>query len=722
MRARWVRWRPIAAAVGLALVLVTLAHPLAAASDVWANVGPAQGIAGLAGRYPLGNYALDEHFTAISAGVFSGVDVSGVPPMIAYFLADVLWQLTAFLANALISLFSFAFSLDLVNGSEATGGAGALGPVAAAIHSIYANVFGQPWLVVAVAVAGLWAMWKGLVQRRYSETAGSLGLSLIYVVLALFFVAQPAQTIGSASAWTNAMSGAFLGIAQHGSPSGTQQAKQAGADQLFSLLVFEPWTVLEFGGTEHCVRAGTGSGGTEPVSVPVRPLARSAVREVELERRLAAGEEVSSEGKVCIDNAKKYAAHFLRFGPGSSERNAEYTALHEGDSSKLPEADPERHGYRLGPPDKPAADAMGEGGQYQRLLVALVVFVGELGAFCLLGALSVGVILAQILLLLLLAFAPVALVAAVIPGRGHDFFKGWLSKLASYLLRKAAYSLILAILLAVCAAIAAATSALGWFMSFGLQALFLWAVFLQRRTLTESLIGIATGPNAPGREGALRVLALYYGARTVNRPLRGLRRSARRAVGGTVGRLSGGKGGPPPSSSSGPGPETDPDRPGGGGAQGASAPRAARTQRRASSAANAAERAPASKRSEAPPAPRPRKGRGGSRPTPPQAGRVEGAGSAAQPAAPRQHPTPGRPEAPRRPAAPAPQPEQAGQGESPLAAELRAERERLSDSAAKARDAARKPERPAAERRKPGPPVSPPARRRRRFGKRGGRR
>ena len=63
----------------------------------------------------------------------------------------------------------------LVNGSQATGGAGALAPVSQAIHSIYANVFGGPWLVLAVAVVGIWAMWKALVQRRYSETAGALG-------------------------------------------------------------------------------------------------------------------------------------------------------------------------------------------------------------------------------------------------------------------------------------------------------------------------------------------------------------------------------------------------------------------------------------------------------------------------------------------------------------------------------------------------------------------
>lgn len=713
------RWRPVWAAVGLALALVAFAHPLAQASDVWGNVGPASGIAGLASRYPLGNYALDEHFTAVSAGVFSGVDVSGVSPMIAYFLADVLWQLTAFLANALISLFGFAFSLDLLNGSEATGGAGALGPVAAAIHSIYTNVFGAPWLVVAVAVAGIWAMWKALVQRRYSETAGSLGLSLIYIVLALFFVAQPAQTIGAASKWTNAMSGAFLSIAQHGSPSGTSQAKQAGADQLFSLLVFEPWAVLEFGGLDHCVKAGSGSGGSEPVSVPVRPLAQSASREAELSRRLAAGEEVSSEGKLCIDNAKKYAAHFLRFGPGTSERNQEYEALKEGDSSKLPQADPTRSSYRLDPADKPAADAMEQGGQYQRLLLALVVFVGELGAFCLLGALSVGVILAQVLLLLMLAFAPVALVAAVIPGRGHEFFKGWLAKLAGYLLRKAAYSLVLAILLAVTAAIAAATSALGWLMSFGLQALFFWAVFIQRRQLTESLIGIATGPKAPGREGALRVLALYYGARSAGRPLRDIRRSARRAVGGTAGRLGGGGARRrPPSSSPAPPSGTDQRDPAGAGVQSdpaatrPAAAEASKATRRGASPSRAAAPGPRRKRGKPAPAPRPRKGGSGA-PAPPGEAQRPGGG---EKTATRQEPAgPKRSQGSRRASSPAPPPQQGGRGESPLSAELRAERER---AAAEQRRAARKP-RPAAEGRTPAAP-SPPARRGRRFGKWGG--
>ena len=61
--------------------------------------------------------------------------------------------------------------------------------------------------------------------------------------------------------------------------------------------------------------------------------------------------------------------------------------------------------------------------------------------------------------------------------------------------------MILAILLAVNGALASATAQLGWLMSFGLQSLFFWAVFLQRKTLADSLIGIATGPKRPGAGG-----------------------------------------------------------------------------------------------------------------------------------------------------------------------------------------------------------------------------
>jgi hypothetical protein len=715
--------RRVVVTLCLAALIVLLAHPVAgAASDVWGNVGPSPQVGGegIAGRYPLTNYSLDQHFDAVEASLTGGVDVSGVPPMIAFFLASILWLGTSFLANLLITLFGFAFGLDLVTGSQATGGAGALAPVSRAIHSIYAGVLGEPWLVLAVAIAGIWAMWKALVLRRYSETAGALGLSLVYVVLALFFVSQPGATIGSVSKWTNEMSGAFLSISSHGNATSSRQAKEDTANELFDLLVFKPWVVLNFGGIEHCVRAGTGSGDSDPESVAVRPLSSNPARDAALARRLQAGSEITADGKVCVNNANKYAPRFLRYSLGvdeHDERDREYEALNDGDASDLPDAG--RSGYRLGVADKPATDAMEEGGQYQRLLLAMVLFVGELGAFLLLGSLSIGVILAQVLLLLLLAFSPVALIAAVIPGRGHDFFKGWLEKLAGYLLRKAAYSLILAVLLAVSGALSSATDQLGWLMSFGLQSLFFWAVFLQRKTLADSLIGIATGPKAPGRDASLKLLSVYAGGRMAGRFAQPLRRGARSAA-GAPGRLAGAvrRDG-----------ESDPrrvplfgtshNRPVGEDAPPIDAPGGSKRSRSAAASTGEAGKGTPGSQTRAADAPGTPTASGKrvvrrKRPSPSDPATTDG--PSRDPRSEKEQP--GRPvrREGKQPAAgqpPARKATSATQDEDTLGAELRAERER-------SREAARKP--PAAEKRPDTRPDAPsPPRRRRKWRKGGGR-
>ncbi len=510
---RWAarRRRRLALLLALTVALVLLAGPAALAGDVYSNIGPAPQLppGGLMGRWPIANYELDQYFPAISVGFTSGVDASGVAPMIAYFGAQVIWMITAFLANAVITLFAFAFNLDLLNGNGAPG-SGALAPISTAIHNLYSSTFGAPWLIAAVVLAGCWAMWKALVQRRYTETAGALAVSLLYCVLAIGIVTQPQRTIAPASRLSNQLSTALLSLGTQGSLGSEQQAKSQASDQLFRLLVLDPWTVLEFGGLEHC----TTTGGGKTRSVAVRPLSANPTRDAQLAAQLESATEVHAEGKTCVNDANKYAPHFLAYPFQSSGRNSEHEALEHGTEEDLPESDPAKNSgaYPLGPADEPAAEAMGKGGQYQRLLLAVLILAGELGAFCLLGALALGVILAQILLLMLLAFAPVALVIAVFPGRGHAFFRAWIAKLAGYLARKVVYSLILTVVLAVCQALDDATSNLGWLLAFALQAAFLWAVFLQRNKLAGDLLAVAAGPQA-GREGASRLQTLYYTTR-----------------------------------------------------------------------------------------------------------------------------------------------------------------------------------------------------------------
>ncbi len=497
-------------AIGAALWLLLVVAP-AFAGDVYGNIGPAPQVTGggIFGRYPIANYQLDQYFPAISVGLTSGVDVSGVVPMIAYFFAEVLWIITAFLANGVIVLFGFAFNLDLVNGNGSPG-SGALTPISSAIHNLYANTFGAPWLVAAIVLAGCWAMWKALVQRRYTETAGALAVSLLYCVLAIGIVTQPERTIAPASKLSNQLSTALLSLTNQGSISNEQQAKSAASDQLFELLVLNPWTVLEFGGTEHCTTTSNG----KTRSVAVRPLSSDPAQDSRLAAQLENGVEVKAEGKTCINNRNKYASHFLAYPFQSPGRNSEHEALEHGSDEDLPSSDPAKTdgSYPLGQADEPAAEAMGKGGQLQRLLLAIIILAGEIGAFLLLGALALGVILAQILLLTLLCFAPVALLLAVFPGRGHDFFRSWLGKLAGYLARKVIYSLILAVVLAVCQALDDATSNLGWLLAFVLQAAFLWTIFIQRDRLTRDLLAATAGPGA-AQAGIDKLQTLYYATR-----------------------------------------------------------------------------------------------------------------------------------------------------------------------------------------------------------------
>lgn len=511
---RWAAARRgrLALVFAFTIPLVLLAHPGALAADVFGNIGPAPQLppGGWVGRYPVERYSLDQYFSAISVGFTSGVDTSGVAPMIAYFGAQVIWLITCFLANGVILLFALAFNLNLLTGSG-TPGSGALTPVSAAIHSLYTNTFGTPWLIAMVTLVGCWAMWKALVQRRYTETAGALAVSFVYFVLAVGIVTQPEQTIGPASRLSNELSTSLLSLTNEGGVGDEATAKTGASNQLFELLVLNPWTVLEFGGIEHCATVSHGA----PRSVAVRPLSSNPVLDTQLAAQLENGTEVKGEaGKTCINNRNKYATHFLAYQFQSPSRNSEHEALEHADDEDLPESDPGRTNgaYPLGPADEPAAEAMGKGGQYQRLLLAIVILLGELGAYLLLGALALGVILAQILLLTLLAFAPVALLIGIFPGRGHDFFRNWLAKLAGYLARKVIYSLVLAIVLAVCQALDDATSNLGWLLAFALQAAFLWTVFLERNRLTRDLLAGTVGPRA-ANEGTSRLANLYYATR-----------------------------------------------------------------------------------------------------------------------------------------------------------------------------------------------------------------
>ena len=501
--------RRVALVLAGALVLVLLAGPGAVAkdlgTDVLGNISPAPqpgGSGALVDRFALSAYALDFH---TQVGI---TELDGVPPTIAQWAAAQIWSLTSFLLKTVIDLFTWAFSLDLLGADPGRGHDGALAPVARAISSLYENVIGEAWMVAAILAAGIWGIWKALVQRRYTETAAALSVSVAFVLVALLFVYQPERTVGQASRWTNTLSLAFLSGTNRGTIDDPARAKREVADQLFDALVYRPWVVLEFGGLRHCVDTHhpDSDGYPRPVSPhdPARTVCRDHLRPQ-------------------ADGHGGYAPRFLRYPAGSRERNAEYNALRKGD---VPAGrDAQFQGYAVNKSDSPAVDIQQEHGAYQRLTLAAVFFVGALGAVVLLGFLSLAVILAQVVALVLLGFAPVALVIGIFPRAGHDFFRNWLGKLATAVFIKALYSLVIAIVVAVSAALASSTASLGFLFSFALQAIFFWAIFLYRRQITARLVTATTGHHY--HERLPRITAVQRAGDIATRPVSALIGSAR---------------------------------------------------------------------------------------------------------------------------------------------------------------------------------------------------
>jgi hypothetical protein len=496
-------------------------------SDVFGNVMPESRVDGedrLINRWPVSHYQLDVN---IDQGTFG---VNNIGPVIFSELAASLWEFTSWLTKLTIDLFTWAFSLDLINGDRgpSTAGpaspgetSGALDPVASAVESLYTDVLGRSWMVAAIIAAGLWGTWKALVQRRYTESAGALAISVIFAVLALWIINSPQATVGVASELSNDMSLAFLGGVTQGDPSNPSEARDDVADTLFDRHVYEPWVVLNFGGLRHCVNTESELDGGYPR--PVSPY--------------------DPDANVCRDHVERgsdghggYASRFLAHPPRSEARTTEFEKLRDGQTPNdaeaggglTPGSDDGGGAYEVDKSDSPAVDIQQAGGAYQRLALAGVVALLNLGVVVLLGFLSLAIILAQVLALVLLAFAPVALIIGIFPGRGHDFFKTWGAKLLTAIAVKAIYSLVLAIVLAVGLALSATADAgeLGFLFAFGLQALFFWAIFIYRKQLVARLTQATTGRDGDRSEPSpMRYLAAGGAVRLATQPLRSLRRA-----------------------------------------------------------------------------------------------------------------------------------------------------------------------------------------------------
>jgi hypothetical protein len=385
-------------------------------------------------RYPLSAYELDQH---VDAGL---TNLSGTVDAIPHALAAMIWSIDRHVSEWIINLFGAAFSVDMLSGAS---------PLRAAASSSARQLYyqvAQPLLTTAIVVAGLWAMWQLLAQRRYADGAGALGVTIGYCLICMAIVLAPAATIGTLAGASRELSTGVLGAVL---PSDGTSATRSASEGLRASLIHEPWILLNFGASTHCLDAD---------DKPVEPASTKAD-----------GTPIAPRGARCLDS-HSLASGFLTHEPGSDDRKHAFENLNDGTAL-------EKRSVRI---------QTGAAG-YDRVALALGLLLASTGAVVLVGGLALGMIAAQLYALLLIGCAPIVLLASFLPGSGHHIAGVWLKQLIGAIFRSAVYCLYLSLAAGLSIAVAKAAPTIGSIGALTLQAALWWGLVIYGRTLSQRL-------------------------------------------------------------------------------------------------------------------------------------------------------------------------------------------------------------------------------------------
>lgn len=466
----------------------------------------------IAHPYPLSSYGVD-----VRVG-FSLTKVENNLLGALQNVAALVWMGLVYLLKGALLLLEWAFSLDLVGD--------ALPGAKRALAILHERVLGEPWFLAAISVAGLWGIWRGLVQRKTIETIGGLAATVLLMVAALVVIANPAGTVGYASRLSNEAALGLLSAASTGRVAEPERSFSDAMRGLHDSLVLEPWCALEFGDVEWCLSRARKGGSLTNADVWLAFPAQSGQRESLY--KLTKGEQLEGGGILGgisfgdLTNSVREVATGSPLGAALGIGKLGKEALRGEDAKlsgrvrELVHKNPERVRMQEG------------GGTFPRIALLALIAAGMLGAVALLLYLGIRLLLAAIMSLILLLLAPVMLLAPAFGESGRATFVAWAKRLVGALAAKLVYALLLALVLVAASAIAALR--IGWFGAWLLQLAFWWGVLFKRK----ELMGFMSAGRGAIRHGAGGARHAYRDARAAGFALGAARRGALRVGGAPV--------------------------------------------------------------------------------------------------------------------------------------------------------------------------------------------
>jgi hypothetical protein len=418
----------------------------------------------VATQAPTGNYAFDVNIDTGLLGLGSGVISAAIQDI----LVMPAWMMLVWVVHALLVALEWSFTLDLLASPTIS----ALGH---ALRETQAS-FTRPWLMLALAVASVLAVYHGLIRRRVAETAGQAALMLAMTVGGLWVVSDPAGTVGALADWADRASLGTFGAVAQGTPNGSVVTLADGMAEVFAVTIEPAWCYMEFGEVAWC----RDSSRLDP---RLRAAGLTIAKGLEHESATERGRDESHSAEL-LRAARTNGQLFLALPGNTEQRNS------IGASGSLLRAICQSSSVTAcRGPTAAEAEFRTQGGTISRCMGLGLIAGGALGAILTLGYFALRLLEASIMTLLYLLMAPAAVLAPALGDGGRLAFRVWAGRLFGAAASKLLFGFMLGAVLLMLR-ILSDLQALGWWIQWLLTSCLWWGAFRHRhRLLSFGLLG-----------------------------------------------------------------------------------------------------------------------------------------------------------------------------------------------------------------------------------------
>lgn len=449
------------------------------------------------GRYPTSNYGFEVH-------IDTGLDniVGNFQALLAH-IANAIWQASLFVLSLVMTLLGWALELNPFGDNRT------MAEISAGLERFY-RAFTSPWLVVAMVIVGAAGLWRGLVRRDAAGAIGGALFSLALMVVALWVIHAPEQSVGRASDLSNKVAKTLISAPQSGSLSRPDATYAEATADVWHAMTLPGFAALNFSNVDWALSEPDPELLTKADekacldyaylrSIPDRWLADVFTNEFVRER------VDCKEIAVAVPSPRTNAEIWLRNSPGSEARNS------------LWEEFSDEHPYST------YMAIQGEGGAWIRLPLVLLVCLGLLGGIALLSWIAIRLFVQAAVAFVLVLMTPLALFLPAFGESGRRGFAFWGLTLLGALIAKLVYAAILAVVLfatTLVASLVRGGGGVGALMAFLVMAALWWAVFLKREQLIATISLPEAGRGGGGGDsGALEGITGLYGGIRIGRAL-----------------------------------------------------------------------------------------------------------------------------------------------------------------------------------------------------------